>query len=48
MAVNTIGMESNSRLAYDMGSEHHLTTISKLGGHGEQLDKEINICCICD
>ena len=36
LAVNIIGTDPNAPLAYAPGSEHHCSTISKLGGHGGQ------------
>ena len=38
VVVNTTGTESNARLAYAPGSEHHFLTMSNLGGHGIQLE----------
>ena len=34
-------METNALLAYDPGIELHYPIISTLGGHGGQLDREI-------
>ena len=40
VAVNNIGTEPNDPLAYAPGSEHHRPTMSNLGGHGGQLERE--------
>ena len=38
---NTLGMDPNAPLAYAPGSELHHPTMSVLGGHGGQLDRDI-------
>ena len=42
-AANVIlGIEHNASLAYDMGLKSHHPIISMLGGHGGQLDRDID------
>ena len=43
VVVNNIVTGPNSPLASAPGSEHHCPTMSKLGGHGGQLEIEIDI-----
>ena len=37
VAVNAIGTETNTPIAYIMGPKHHLLIMSKLGDHQGQL-----------
>ena len=41
--INTIGTEPNDPLSYAPGSEHQHLNMSMVGGHGGQLDREIDI-----
>ena len=43
VADKTIWTEPNDPLAYVTGSEHHHPTISKILGHGGQLEREREI-----
>ena len=38
LMVNTIGTEPNDPIVYNLGSEHHHLTMSKIGRHGGQLE----------
>ena len=40
LMVNTVGTEPNSPISYAPGSEHHHLTMSTIGRHGGQLEKE--------
>ena len=41
--INTTGTDPNSPLAYVLVLDHHHLNMSKLGGHGSQLEREREI-----